>query len=170
MKDVYVFAKKEKWGTEMLRIFFKIIKLLSFGACLGNQEDALQLRQKGTLHLRWNETVAWAQPFCSGWLNLNCILGWLLFFGHKSKIIQQHSHHLSYYLNTFSQDDHLLFHLSSFNFLSSTVIPQFPCFWSMCFSEIDCFNLHKGVSIILESESDSPHSGQRELSKVGDAT
>lgn len=24
----------------MLRIFFKIIKLLSFGACLGTQEDA----------------------------------------------------------------------------------------------------------------------------------
>ena len=40
MRDVYKFAKEGKWGTEMLRTFFKIIILLSFGAFLGTQEDA----------------------------------------------------------------------------------------------------------------------------------
>lgn len=38
MKDVYTLAKEEKRGTEMFQDLLQIIKLLSFGACLGNQE------------------------------------------------------------------------------------------------------------------------------------
>ena len=138
----------------------------------------LLLWQKGTPHLRQlgQETVGWSQPGSLFWLvkfkQCSCLTS--ILWPQEQNYSTTFSSFLLYLNPSFQIEKpvFLLFHLSSFTFLSSTIIPQFSFFRSTWFSEVDCFPLSRTrVSPSSWRASLRVHTpGHSELFKLRDVT
>lgn len=105
-------------------------KTIKFWSLFRESGNALQLRQKGTLHLRRNETVAWFQPFSLFWLVKFKLHPWLTSILWPQK---------QNYSTTFSSS--LL--------LSEHFFPGWPSVISFVKLQLPFFHCHTPISLFL---------------------